>query len=998
MRIKKQKEKSSFLLFCCLTILVVFLGTVSIAFSNDKRIEENPSKKSRKGDEINVATKIENNASIQRIVKDRIGLLRSDSICSIYATSFQGTPNLIYVYKSGIKGRALTDKIFVHLFLKDRSKLPKGQSYVNIGIDFFPKEFEFNGESYIYSRVGLVHESLKLDNVKFINTGRYLSGSPKSYDAQKLKLNLDNFSKTSNSYSTLIVKLKAKNFIKISAKRNRAIKERVLMTSDNDLVPAEIYMQDDSAPPMKIQMRLKGDWVDHLRDSKKWSFRIKMKGEDTMFGMRKFSIQHPKTRHFLWEWLFHKVIKDNDIIGLRYDFLNTTIKIESKGSSRDINLGIMAMEESFDKILIENNKKREGIILSFNESYMWKERNKAYVLNLPNNTWEREEDEPKIRVFNENKVLSTPKLLNQFNTAKGLIYELKKGNLLISEVFDIDKLTFFVALSNLFGGRHGLAWHNIRFYYNPITNKLEPISFDANAGLKIDKIDHYVFSEKDPLYQKKLIENLTLVSSQEFIQNVINRYSEELENQLIQLGTEFNFNLDFSILEYNSNFIKKQLSPSTTIISSLKSLHGNEMIVEVKNLSNSFPVSIVGLKKTKGRILSKNAQNIIVAPGETKEVKIPLKDSFINAFVSKKNKKGVFRFPNDLEKIKIVHNLQWANQKFYGDIIPFVEFDPTFLKEFRNTQKMTHHEFVLVDETNKTIMIKKGNFSITNDIILPPNYLVKVEAGFNLNLLQGASFISYSTIICEGNKDDLIKIFSSDSTGKGVFVTGTKSKSVLNYCQFTNLSNPSNDLWELSGAVNFHEADVIIKNSTFEKNRCEDGLNIIRSSFSMVNSTFKETFSDAFDGDFVKGSIRNSLFINSGNDGIDVSGSKLEIQNVKITNSSDKAISAGEGSTIFGKSVSIFNGEIGVVSKDLSTVSLNDVTIIGTRLGFSAFQKKSEFGPGTIIVNDLKLRENELNYLVENKSKLILNNELVKTVSNKVIDKMYGKEYGKSSR
>ncbi|WP_422082730.1 hypothetical protein [Ulvibacterium sp.] len=1001
MKIKENKKSNKYTLLALGAIMVCLLVASSFLNRKDTGDVDDVRNKgiAKNNDELrlNTPTKIRNNVTIQKIVQEDIGLIQKDSNCSVYITDFRGAPNLIYVYKGELRGRELTDRIFAHFFLKDNSKLPPKQRYVNLGVDFFPIEFEIEEETYFYSKMVLVDNFLEFDNVDYLNTGRYQQGVGNSYSLSKLKIDPKGLSRNFNDLETFVIHFKEKEFNTIKEKRKRALKSTVLTTSDEDFVKAKISMAQDESLK-EVDIRLKGDWVDHLKDEKKWSFRIKMKDESTMFGMRKFSIQHPKTRNFLWEWLFNKVVKDNDIIGLRYDFLNTIIKVESGESIRNIDLGIMAFEESFDKILIENNERREGLILSFNESYMWSERNKSYNLNLPNSTWEREEDEPRIRVFNENKVLSTPHLLKQFNTAKGLIYELKKGNLKISEVFNIDRLTFFVALSNLFGARHGLAWHNIRFYYNPITSKFEPISFDSNSGNKLEYLTNYVYSDTDNLYEQKLIENLKLVSNQDFIQRIINKYGSELDDLLLNLGTEFNTNLDFSILEYNSNFIKKQLSPAVSIITSVKDFDEARMVLDVRNLSKNFSISIKGLRKKGGKTLSKRVHNGSIGPNETREIHVELEESFINAFVSKKNKKGVFRYPKDLEKVKVVHAIPGMDYEILGDIVPFYEFDPTFLKRHEASKHTATHEFVLKNETTKTVLLKKGKYNAKNDIVIPSGYKVVIEPGFNLDIMNGASFISYSTINGIGTKQDPIRFYSSDSSGKGVFVSGTDETSHLEYCYFTNLSNPGNDLWELSGAVNFHEADVRIANSIFEQNRCEDGLNIIRSNFSVDASRFKNTFSDAFDGDFVNGKVTNSSFINSGNDGIDVSGSTLTIENVTIENSSDKAVSAGEASKISGSGVKIVGGEIGLVSKDLSKVVLDSVNIDGTRLGFAVFQKKSEFGPGSIEVTNLTLLRKEQDYLVENNSRLILNDTLAITVSNKVIDKMYGKQYGKSTR
>lgn len=166
----------------------------------------------------------------------------------------------------------------------------------------------------------------------------------------------------------------------------------------------------------------------------------------------------------------------------------------------------------------------------------------------------------------------------------------------------------------------------------------------------------------------------------------------------------------------------------------------------------------------------------------------------------------------------------------------------------------------------------------------------------------------------------------------------------------------------------------------------------------MTDTRFEGTQSDAFDGDFVTGMLERCTFLNSGNDGIDISGSTLVIKDIIIKNPSDKGISAGENSTIIGNNIEVIGGEIGVVSKDLSTIHLTGLSITGTRLGLSAFQKKSEYGVASIDINTLSLQEAEVAHLIEINSRLTIDKIAVETVSNNVIDQMYGKEYGKSSK
>ena len=58
----------------------------------------------------------------------------------------------------------------------------------------------------------------------------------------------------------------------------------------------------------KAKIRLKGQLMDHWRDDGMWSTKTKLKDNKTLFGMDRFAIQHPRTRHFMNEWYFHKIL------------------------------------------------------------------------------------------------------------------------------------------------------------------------------------------------------------------------------------------------------------------------------------------------------------------------------------------------------------------------------------------------------------------------------------------------------------------------------------------------------------------------------------------------------------------------------------------------------------------------------------------------------------------------------------------------------------------
>jgi len=1003
----KNKSSKKFIIVLLLSLLGVIclsfllLGENKIVESKDIVTSDDTQK-----NDINNPTTIPPTTDYYTLFSNTDQALYEDSNLSIYLTQeSSNVPKLIYAYKIKPEDRELTDNFFLHIYLKDSTKLIRSTPFANADFIQKPKTFSIQGQNFYVFQKDLISSNysesyIPIENISYINTGRFKPKVGRSLDIRKLDPQIIPQKQLSNGLDKISITISRKAFKKIKNKRNRALKNKILITEDNDLVDGQLRLNNEEF--QNVELRLKGDWTDHLKHDNKWSYRLIMKGESTFKGMRKFSIQHPVVRNYLWEWLFNKTIKDQGIIGLRYDFVDVNLTIIDSLNTK-IPMGIMALEESFDKILIENNRKREGILLAFDESLLWKDREKQHIFKLPNQTQSRElhafKNAP-IKVFNENKVLSDPSLLKQFNTAKDLLEGLRQGKYIISEVFDIELLTTFVALSNLFGGYHGLIWHNLRIYYNPITNKLEPVSFDSNSGIKINNLLEYPLAENDSLFKEKLLEKLKLVSSTSFISELQQNHALDFESIRNSLYTEYNETFDPGILSHNSNVIKKLINPAVHITADLLSYTENLMKVEINNISG-HPVTIGPLLGKKGRVLGLSKIPTTIKKRTRQIVDFELSEYFVNAFVSKKNKKGTFQYPKDVQKLRITHLIKGIDIERFANIKPYGKNHKLneSIALYRQSNTANFQNFTFIEKTSDhELLFKEGSYELNKRLVIPEGYVIKVLPGFNLDFKNNASLISKSSLRCLGTEQKPIRFFSSDGSGGGLFITNASQKSIVKHCIFDNLSNPQSEIWSVSGAINFHESDVDITHTLFKNNRCEDGLNIIRSAFTMTDTRFESTQSDAFDGDFVTGTLERCTFIDSGNDGIDVSGSALTINDITITNPSDKAISAGENSTISGANIKVSGGEIGVVSKDLSKVNLTDLSIIDTRLGLSAFQKKSEYGVASITISNLELVNAEEDYLIEHNSQLRIDGQLKNTVTNNVIDQMYGKEYGKSSR
>ncbi|MCB0847809.1 MAG: hypothetical protein KDE26_31365, partial [Bacteroidetes bacterium] len=257
-------------------------------------------------------------------------------------------------------------------------------------------------------------------------------------------------------------------------------------------------------------------------------------------------------------------------------------------------------------------------------------------------------------------------------------------------------------------------------------------------------------------------------------------------------------------------------------------------------------------------------------------------------------------------------------------------------------------------------------------IIIPPGYQVRMVEGTEIDFVQGAKFLSYSPVFLEGGPETPIRITSSDHSANGFTILNTTEESRLNYATFEDFNTLNDRGWSLTGAVTFYESPVSIDNCAFIRSHCEDGLNIIRTTFSLRNSLVSESAFDGFDADFCQGEVINTRFIKPGNDGMDFSGSIVTVKDSEVDQAGDKGISIGEEATVNIWSLKVSNSNSGLVAKDLSKVTVTRIELHNCQTGFAAYQKKPEFGGGSIVVHDYQADQVKFLHLIEKGSSLKL--------------------------
>ena len=150
----------------------------------------------------------------------------------------------------------------------------------------------------------------------------------------------------------IYIDISQKNVIKIENNRKKIIKHF------KHIVPfkkATAFVLSNNKK-LKSDIRLKGDRGIHFEDRKNSSYRIDIKKGEVFDEMKKFSIQKPRIRNYLHEWVFHELLGVGGLVKVKYDFYDFYLNGQY--------LGYYSLEESFGKVMLERNKRRNGPIFS----------------------------------------------------------------------------------------------------------------------------------------------------------------------------------------------------------------------------------------------------------------------------------------------------------------------------------------------------------------------------------------------------------------------------------------------------------------------------------------------------------------------------------------------------------------------------------------------------------------------------------------------------------
>ncbi|MSR61822.1 MAG: hypothetical protein EXS08_05190 [Planctomycetes bacterium] len=798
--------------------------------------------------------------------------------------------------------------------------------------------------------------------------------------------------------------------------RAAALERGILTQTDADTVKAEFV---SGGVRQAAEIRLKGDWTDHV-DSEKWSYRIRLK-DGAFRGMREFSIQAPKTRGYLWEWLVHEAARRERVLVPRSTFLN----VVQNGHA----MGVYFLEEHFEKELLESQGRREGPIVVWDESTLWStlleegsvpaKGVRAFESQLRASAHTLEPAE--VRAFGEKRLSSFDGLSHALHAAIEQMKQLRALALVdqpetdrrrtleaidelrgksLEEIVDVERLGCAHALLSVFQVEHSLAWHNMRFYRDPVQARLEPILFDNSAQEPAGRDpvpwrahDLTAAFARSPGYYEALFTHLGRMLRSDWLDGFLAQVEPDLARFEAVLMADGGLPSGCSAGEMKQRlraqivYLRKACLPSDAAnfeaSYELTDAHkdAGEGWLEVRAWATTrSPVVVEGFRFSNGSVAPAagalkdglgarvRGQGVVLAPdGRAATFRFPMNERLANLETVQKVTRAIRA---ELEADKMldldVHVVQrlLAAEDSREELLTFRRASPVSGPDGRPeppsvAAALERHPFLRYDFAKNQLTALAGAWEVEGDLVLPSGTALTLVPGTTLRFQTGAVLLADAPLLFAGTSAQPIVLEPRADTPSwcGVIVLGANGRCEWNDVTVRHTDAVARGGWIVTGAVTFYRTPVTLLRCHFDGTKAEDGLNVFGADILLDTVTFSACQSDSFDGDFVTGEVRNCLFQDGLADGIDVSGSHLLARNNRFQHMGDKAYSIGERSQARIEGGSALDVSNGVASKDASRVEIQGFTIDGARhYGLAAFVKKPEYGPAQLLATGVIIR------------------------------------------
>ena len=636
----------------------------------------------------------------------------------------------------------------------------------------------------------------------------------------------------------------------------------------------------------KAKVRQSGDWKDHVGFENGGlvnSLDVKLANGNILNAVR-FKLFIPSTRNGKFEVLGALILKEFGFVSPE-TFL---VRSELNGHPADY-----LFQEKTAKELLERNMRREGPMIEGDESLMWsaekgdnKDSERYLLARIINGKWIEKGKNSALMSLRSLLALQRSYLVH--SQGLNLPQEKETVELAMNPNVAVKNPFYDYALLTLaFNGGHALRPHNRKFYYNALSDLIEPVYYDGVFHLTNEK--SYVTE-----YRREVEYLLSFFDANEldsFIEKLDGLTESESFLQAFQARSLIHHRwlADTFVQETIANW-KKNLSAMIDI---------HQGITEQNSESNAFVTDFLNRDITQG--IDHHATEITNRNLDIFIGKIDFTGNRFRLEADHPNRGTFLEEYLDLKELsKVLSKNEWGESRVHV---------------------LSSHLDSDLEEPTKTDFLG-------GEIVHSGEGVVEID--------RRLSKVTFS----QAKPADWILFRNLEfPDGWEVEMIGKEADPSLRQEQRFNRFN-------LTGCLNFYAVKFNGTSIRSSLSQCEDSVNIISSEGALKKIVVTESFSDAVDVDFSDAEIAEIRVSKAGNDCLDFSGGNYRLGLSELEDCGDKGISAGEKSTVNARSLVVKRAEIGLSSKDYSVTEVAEYSAEGVKVCAEAFNKKQEFGGG----------------------------------------------------
>ena len=259
------------------------------------------------------------------------------------------------------------------------------------------------------------------------------------------------------------------------------------------------------------------------------------------------------------------------------------------------------------------------------------------------------------------------------------------------------------------------------------------------------------------------------------------------------------------------------------------------------------------------------------------------------------------------------------------------------------------HIWELARSQHRPVVFKKGVHILGEDLFIPKDGKLVIEAGAILKLKSSVSIIVEGQMLVKGTSSAPVQIgrHHKDIAWGGILLLGKDaSESTIMHAEINGGSFPSYKNVIASGMISVYGVPTFsLENSIVGSNvASDDTFHGVYGALTLRNTVFTNCNRDCIDFDYVTGEVENLEILEAGNDGLDLMTSRINVVGFSAEQVVDKAISIGELSEVNARDISIHFAETGIAVKDKSRLRVANAVISKSSVGMDIFSKNWRYG------------------------------------------------------